>query len=273
MDLGLRGKTAIVTGASQGIGLAIAQRFAHEGMSVAMVARTPERLMQAASVVRGALHEAYEAAAQTTLPVILPIVADLGLRAEVGRVADLARAGLGPIDILVNNAAAAHTGPFFEMSDDELVESWQVKALGYMRLVRALAPHMMERREGRIVNIVGGAARTPTLDFIAGSMVNAALVNFTRGISRELARYNIRINAISPGWTKTERQERSFAMQAGARRISADELERQQSRSIPLNRLVAPAEVATLTLLLVSDLLPSMTGEDIIIDGGATPST
>ncbi len=158
------------------------------------------------------------------------------------------------------------------MSDEDLVDTWQVKALGYMRLVRALAPHMMGRRDGRIINIVGGAARTPTLDFIAGSMVNAALVNFTRGISRELARYNVRINSISPGWTMTERQERSFALQAAARQISADDLERQQSRSIPLNRLVSAHEIATLTMLLVSDKLPSMTGEDIVIDGGATPS-
>src|SRR5258708_11777672 len=167
---------------------------------------------------------------------------------------------------------SSHTGPFFEMSDEDLVDTWQVKALGYMRLVRALAPHMMGRRDGRIINIVGGAARTPTLDFIAGSMVNAALVNFTRGISRELARYNVRINSISPGWTMTERQERSFALQAAARQISADDLERQQSRSIPLNRLVSAHEIATLTMLLVSDNLPSMTGEDIVIDGGTTPS-
>ena len=265
MDLVLRGKTALITGASQGIGLAIARALAQEGVAVVMVARTQDRLTRAAGEVRDSVRG-------MAPPHVYPIAGDLGLRAEVERIAATAIARLGHVDILVNNAAATHTGPFFEMSDEELVETWQVKALGYMRLVRALAPHMMERRDGRIVNIVGGAARTPTLDFIAGSMVNAALVNFTRGISRELARYNVRINSISPGWTKTERQERSFTVQASARHVSADDLERQQSRSIPLNRLVSPAEVATLTLLLVSDQLPSMTGEDIVIDGGATPS-
>jgi NAD(P)-dependent dehydrogenase (short-subunit alcohol dehydrogenase family) len=103
-------------------------------------------------------------------------------------------------------------------------------------------------------------------------MVNAALVNFTRGISRELAAYNVRINSVSPGWTMTERQERSFALQASTHNVSMQEIERQRTRSVPLNRLVASDEVATLTLLLVSDRLPSMTGEDIVIDGGATPS-
>jgi 3-oxoacyl-[acyl-carrier protein] reductase/bacilysin biosynthesis oxidoreductase BacG len=239
--------------------------MAQEGVAVAMVARTEERLRRAAAEIRDGLRG-------SDPPQLYPITGDLGLRAEVERIAATAIARLGHVDILVNNAAATHTGPFFEMSDEMLVETWQVKALGYMRLVRALAPHMIERRDGRIVNIVGGAARTPTLDFIAGSMVNAALVNFTRGISRELARYNVRMNSISPGWTKTEREARSLSLQASARRVSEDDLERQQSRSIPLNRLVSTAEVATLTLILVSDQLPSMTGEDIVIDGGATPS-
>lgn len=265
MDLGLEGKTAVVTGASRGIGLAIARAMVREGVSLVLVARTSDRLMQAANSLR-------EHTAGHPLPAIHPVVGDLSLRAEVERIAETAVARLGHVDILVNNAASTRAGRFFQMADEDLVETWQVKALGYMRLVRSLAPHMMGRREGRIVNIIGGAARTPSQDFIAGSMVNAALVNFTRGISRELAPHNVRINAISPGWTMTERQERSFALQADAHHISVEELERRQARSIPLNRLVSADEIATLTLLLVSDRLPSMTGEDIVIDGGATPS-
>lgn len=265
MDLELEGKTAVVTGASRGIGLAIARALVGEGVAVVMVARTSDRLTRAANSLRGGTPGGKK-------PAIHAVVGDLSLRAEVDRVAETALARLGQVDILVNNASSTRTGQFFQMADEDLVETWQVKALGYMRLVRALAPQMIARRDGRIVNIIGGAARTPSQDFIAGSMVNAALVNFTRGISRELAPHNVRINAISPGWTKTEWQERSFALEAGAHHISVEELERQQARSIPLNRLVSAEEIATLTLLLVSDRLPSMTGEDIVIDGGATPS-
>jgi 3-oxoacyl-[acyl-carrier protein] reductase/bacilysin biosynthesis oxidoreductase BacG len=158
------------------------------------------------------------------------------------------------------------------MSESELQEVWQVKAFGYVRMVRAIAPHMMERDSGCIINIVGSTGRTPTEDFIVGSMVNAALINFTRGISRELARHNVRISSISPGWTLTERLKRSLELQAGAQGISVEELLRREARAIPLRRLVTVDEVATLTLLVASGRLPAMTGEDIIIDGGATPS-
>src|SRR6185437_7790197 len=128
-----------------------------------------------------------------------------------------------------NNAARAYSGNFFKMSVDDLESVWQVKGLGYVRLVRMLAPHMMERHA-------------------VGSMVNAALVNFTRGISRELAQVGVRINSISPGWTMTERQEKSIALQAAARNLTFDQVERQEARGIPLRRLVRMSEIAALTL-------------------------
>ena len=98
---------------------------------------------------------------------------------------------------------------------------------------------MMERRDGRIANIVGTAARTPTADFIAGSMVNAALVNFTRGISRELARHNVRINSISPGWTLTERLRRSIELRANAQREDVAAALQREARSIPTGDMSA----------------------------------
>lgn len=265
MDFGLSGKTALVTGASRGIGLAITRALLGEGVSVVMVARSAERLNQVANELRGTF--------DATAPVAVhPVAGDLGVGEEIARIAETALARLQHIDILVNNAASSRTGPFFQLTDRDLVDAWQVKALGYMRLIRAVAPAMMARRSGSIVNIVGDAARTPALDFVHGSMVNAALVNFTRGISRELARANVRINAISPGWTNTERQQESFAREAQQRKVSAAVIEAERARAIPLNRLVSLDEIATLTLLLVSDRLPAMTGEDLVVDGGATPS-
>ncbi len=262
MEYGLRGKTAIVTGASQGIGREIARSLRHEGVSVALVGQTRARLDQTLRELRAADQG----------PALFAIIADLSLLGEVERVVAEALEHMDHIDILVNCAARSKTGAFFTMSDADIQDAWQVKGLGYVRLVRAVAPHMIERRDGRIVNIVGTAARTPTADFIAGSMVNAALVNFTRGISNELARHNVRINSISPGWTLTERLHRSIEMQANAQKIPVDAALQREARIIPTGSHVSMAEIATMTLLAVSDLCPSLTGEDIIIDGGATPS-
>ena len=268
MDLNLQGRTAIVTGASQGIGKEIVRMLYDEGVSVVMVSQHADTLEQAARAVTGRRREPSE----RKPPVVHPIAADLTLRAEVERIAQQAIQRLGHIDILVNNAARARTGSFFQMEEAGLQEVWQVKALGYVRMVRAIAPHMMERGSGSIINIVGSTARTPTEDFIVGSMVNAALVSFTRGVSRELARKGVRINSVSPGWTLTERQERSFGMQAAAQNATVDQIILQQARGIPLRRLVSTSEVASLTVLLASDLFPALTGEDIMVDGGATPS-
>lgn len=260
MDYGLSGKTAIVTGASQGIGRAIARALHREGATVMIVGQNRARLEQAARDF-----------GPGGAPVHIQ-VADLSLLAEIEHVVAEAIHQMKHVDILVNCAARTKSGGFFAMSDADIQEVWQVKGLGYVRLVRALAPHMMERNTGRIVNIIGSAARTPTADFIPGAMVNAALVNFTRGVSRELARHNIRINAISPGWTLTERQQRSFEMEAMAQNVPLSQVIERAAMTIPLGKHVSMDEIAAMTLMLVSDLTPGLTGEDIIIDGGMTPS-
>ena len=265
MDLGLPGKTALVTGASRGIGLAVARALYSEGVSLALVAQSEEHLQQSARTLAGSR-------SASERPSLHLITANLGQRSEVERAASQAIKRLGHVDILVNNAARARTGTFFDMSETEMQEVWQVKAFGYVRMVRAVGQHMMQRRAGSIINIVGSAARTPSEDFIIGSMVNAALVNFTRGISRELARHNVRINAVSPGWTLTDRQIRQFELQAQAQSIPLEDILIREARAVPLQRFVSPDEIANLVLLLASDLMPGITGEEIIVDGGVTPS-
>ncbi len=262
MELTLQGKTALITGASQGIGREVARVLCHEGARVLLVARDGNRLEAAERYVRG------EGAQRTTYTVS----ADLGLMGEVERVVAYARDRLGGVDFLVHSAARNTQGSLFALSDEQLDEAWQTKARSCLRLVRALRQPMKERGGGHIVLMTGATARTPSGDFLVGSMVNAALVNFTRGVSRELARDNIRINAISPGWTLTEGLLRRFERDASRSNVSVDEVIASEARSIPLRRLVTTQEIATLTLMLLSGALPSLTGEEIILDGGATPS-
>lgn len=264
MDLGLAGKTAIVTGGSAGIGRACAAALHDEGVHVALVARDPVRLKDAAAAIAARASAAGDAA-------VIPVGADLSKAADVERAVAAAVDRLQHIDILINCAGAARAGAFLQLADDEYLDAWTLKLLGYIRMVRAVAPLMIAQRDGRIVNIVGGAGRTPDEMFLAGGTANAALLNFTRGVSRFLARHNVRINAISPGTTATERAERLINQRASAGGLSRGDVRAQMEAAIPLGHLVGPEEIAAMALLFVSDRVPSLTGAEILIDGGQTP--
>lgn len=157
------------------------------------------------------------------------------------------------------------------MHDDVFLAAWNMQLLGYIRFVRAVASYMIEQKDGQIVNIVGGAGRTPSPTFLAGSTTNAAIINFTRGISKELAQHNVRINCISPGSTATARAEMLTEQTARAKGITVKAAKAESSRNIPLGHMVDPGEIAAMALLLVSDKARSITGTEILIDGGSTP--
>jgi NAD(P)-dependent dehydrogenase (short-subunit alcohol dehydrogenase family) len=262
LELQLSGKTAIVTGGSAGIGLAIAKALYSEGVNVTIAARNPERLENAVSAIQSL---------PTPGAKVIAIAADLTQAESVDKVVSTTLTQFGQIDILVNNAGSARAGSFLELSDDVFLDAWNLKLLGYIRLVKAVVPHQKNRRDGRIVNIIGGAGRTPRPSFLPGGTTNAALLNFTRGISKELAEYNIRINAISPGATATERAERLAEQNAQARGITVEQAKAETLQGIPLKRIAQPEEIAALTLFLVSDLAASITGAEILVDGGHTP--
>ena len=189
MDLELTGKTASPAAAPD----RLRRGSGRGGVGAAIVARAP-----------GVQRRRAEATRRRSVA----IAADLSLAADVTRAAAAARGALGGIDILINNAGWAMGGPFVDLDDEAYRRAWDLKLLGYIRMTRAVVPAMIARRDGRIVNIIGGAGRTPNAEFLPGSTANAALINFTRGLSKELAKHNVRINAISPGTTATERQER-----------------------------------------------------------------
>jgi len=264
MELGISGKKAIVTGGSAGIGLACAIALCREGVDTVIAARDPKRLEQAVKQIRSSARNA----GQTE---VVAVSADLTLADAVRRVVQTAHKRFGRIDILINNAGSARAGAFSELEDQDFLEAWNLKLLGYIRMIRATIPHMREQKDGRIVNIIGGAARTPSPTFLPGSTANAALLNFTRGIARELIRYNIRINAISPGATATERAKRLNKQLARAGGISEEEARRRSIGGIPLGRMVEPSEIAALALFLLSDLATSIVGAEVAIDGGSAP--
>ena len=264
LELKLTGKNAIVTGGSAGIGLECARALVEEGVNVLIVGRNQTHLDEAIATL-GTVRS------DNARPMIIPLMADLSEANTANNITDLAISNFGTIDILVNNAGSASAGSFFELKDEAFTEAWHLKLLGYIRMIKAVAPHMMEQKDGKIINIIGSAGRTPSPTFLPGSTTNAALVNFTKGISKELAQHNVRINAISPGVTATERAITLAHQRAKAKGITFEEEEKEVISSIPLGKMVAPEEIAALVLLLASNRVPSMTGAEIVIDGGAQP--
>jgi 3-oxoacyl-[acyl-carrier protein] reductase/bacilysin biosynthesis oxidoreductase BacG len=262
LELHLSGKTAIITGGSAGIGLATARALYSEGVNVVIAARNQERLEQAVIDIQ-------------SLPIsgtkVIGIIADLTKIEDIAKIVSQTLEQIGKIDILINNAGSARAGSFLDLNDEAFLSAWNLKLLGYIRLIRAVVPYLKYQQDGRIVNIIGGAGRTPRPNFLPGGTTNAALLNFTRGISKELAQDNIRINAISPGLTDTERAKTLAVQNAEILGITVEDYQAQTVKEIPLGRIVKPEEIAALVLFLVSDLAASITGTEILVDGGATP--
>lgn len=259
MDLGLRGKNALITGGSRGIGRAIAGTLAAEGVRVALCARDLRTLEEAATQIRGA-----------TGAGVATIAADLSRLDAVSEVVDQALHHLGAIDILVNNAGAIRGGDFLKTPDEQWLTDWNLKLLGYIRMCRAVFPVMQSQGGGRICNVVGAAARNPSATYLAGGAANAALVNFTKGLADLGAASNILVTAVSPAATRTERWETLIAQNAAAQGKSVDQLRAESERAYPLGRIASPEDVANLVSFLVSERGSFLTGICITVDGGST---
>lgn len=259
MDLRLRGKRAIVTGAGVGIGRAIAAELAREGVSVALCARSADTLQQAAK----------EISAETGSQ-ILPIPADMRDLAEARRFVEEAAAGLGGIDIVVNNAGASVRTSFFDRPDDDWLDAMLLKFHGYVRVSRAALPHLQQAGGGVILNIIGTGGKVYTEHHLAGGASNAAIMLLSMGLATELGPHNIRVLGINPGAVLTPRWERSIAHRAAARGVDPEELNRETVAGTPTSRISTAEDVADLAVFLVSDRARQVNGTIVTIDGGAS---
>ena len=256
MDFGLKGKGAVVTGASRGLGAAIADVLAGEGMDVVLIARDRKALDEGAAALRArhgvnaTVHEA-----------------DLTSTAAVEGAARTAAAALASVDVLVNCAGATKRGDFFKLTDADWESGFALKFFGAVRLSRALWPNL-KKSCGTIINIIGVGARMPSADFTIGGSVNAAFLNFTKALSEVGTRDGVRVNAINPGFFQTDRLThsiRSTAEQAGVPVEKAADL--LLSR-IGVSRFGRAEEVGHLVAFLASGQAGYMNGAAIEIDGG-----
>jgi 3-oxoacyl-[acyl-carrier protein] reductase len=259
MDLELKDKIALVTGASRGIGRAIARGLAAEGARVVMCARDKARLETAAA----------EIGRETRVEPVI-VAGDLSRLEDVERVVGEVHGRFGRIDILVNNAGAIRGGDFFAIPDAQWADDWSLKLLGYIRMARAALALMRAQGGGRIINVVGAAARNPSASYLPGGVANAGLVNFTKGLADLAAPHGILVTAVSPAATATERWERLIAQQAAAAGKSLEQYRAEVAETYPLGRIARAEDVADLVCFLASARASFLTGICITVDGGAT---
>ena len=253
MELGLRGRKALITGASKGIGLACAEALAEEGCDVILVSRNAADLAQAAEGIR----------ARSNVNVTLH-AADLSESAAVDELA----ANFPEIDILVNNAGAIPGGSLDAVDEVRWRSAWDLKVFGYINLTRQYLARMRQRRSGVIVNILGLAGEKPDAAYIAGSAGNASLMAFTRALGGASPNDNIRIVGINPGPVLTERLE--TLLRNKARTLHGSDEDWQEFLSpLPFGRAARVEEVAAMAAFLASDRASYISGTIVTIDGGA----
>ena len=252
MDLGLKGKVAIVTGGSEGIGRATALRLAEEGAHVAICARRKELVDQVGSEIQ-------KLGAQG-----LALVADMSKAADVERFIKAVADRFGRIDILVNNAGTSKRGAFLELTDEEWSADIELKVFGAIRCTRLAVPHMKKQGGGRIVNITISSAKQPGAQSYPTSVSRAAGLAITKAMSKEFAADNIRVNTVCIGKIKSGQHERRYTREGR----SAEEYYRETSKDIPLGRVGEAEEVANVITFLVSDAASYVTGTSVNLDGG-----
>ncbi|HEY0440958.1 MAG TPA: SDR family NAD(P)-dependent oxidoreductase [Xanthobacteraceae bacterium] len=257
MDLGLGGRVALVTGASRGLGRAIALRLAQEGMPVAIVARDRAQL---ASVAAEA--EAHGVKA-------LPIEADLARPESAESVVASVVREFGGLHLLVNNAGATQRGDFLKLSDDDWAAGFGLKFFGAMRLARSAWPHL-QRSQGTIVNIGGVGGRTGEAEFMIGGTVNAAIGLLTKALADRGVSDGVRVLAIHPGTFETERFAKRLQRYMAAHNVSAEDGRKGMLHEHKVARFGQPEELAALIAMIASDQVGFLHGSIIDMDGGQT---
>jgi 3-oxoacyl-[acyl-carrier protein] reductase len=261
MDLQLAGKCAIVCAASKGLGRASALALAREGASVVVCARTKAPLEAAAEQIRAATGARVE-----------PIVADLSRAADVERLIADGAARLGGIDILVTNTGGPPSGPFEAMPDEQWIAAIDSLLLSVVRLSRAVLPHMRRRSGGRIIHVTSVSVKQPVEGLVLSNAIRGAVAGLAKTLALELARDNIRVNCVAPGYTRTDRVVELAEASARREGIAAEAVQRRTEETIPMKRMGTPEEFGAVVAFLASAGGDYVTGASIQVDGGFTRS-
>lgn len=261
MDLGLKGKVAIVAASSKGIGKATAMAFAAEGSRVTMLARGEADLSRAAEEVR----ERYGAE-------VLAIPADVTKAEDIARIVQGTVARWGTVNVLVNNAGGPPPGIFDEVNDAQWQSAFELNLLSTIRLVREVLPHMRRAGGGAIVNIQSTSVKEPIDNLILSNAIRSGVIGLAKSLALELAKDNVRVNNVLPGLIMTDRQRQMLTVWGQRLGKSFEETRRLREAQVPLGRLGDPEDVADMIVFLASDRARYVTGVTVQVDGGRVRS-
>lgn len=260
MDLGLEDKVVVITGGSKGIGLACAEVFGREGARVAIASRSLDNLAAAEAALGSMGLEA------------LTVSADLTDEAEALRLIDEVEQQLGAVDVLVNSAGATRRAQPNEITASDWRAAMDAKYFPYLHAIDSVLPRMIERSSGSIVNVIGSGGKMASPTHLTGGGANAALMLVTAGLANAHASSGIRVNAVNPGLTHTDRLKASMKAEATRDGITPEEALRRAEERAPLRRLARPEEIANVVAFLASDKASYVTGAIVALDGAATPT-
>jgi NAD(P)-dependent dehydrogenase (short-subunit alcohol dehydrogenase family) len=256
MEISLRGRCAIVTGGSKGLGFAVANRFAASGADVAILGRGKE-----------ALDEAVKQIKTTAEGKVIGVQCDVSKAADITRAFGEVMSGLGKVDIVVNNAGATRAGPFEKLTDEILQADLEEKLFGAVRMTRLAWPQMKERKWGRVINVLAIGGKTPRANSAPTTVSRAAGLALTKVLAGEGAPFNVLVNALLVGFINSD-QHVQLAKKLG---VPTEEFVAGRAKDIPMGRAGEAEEFANIACFLASDAASYIAGVGINVDGGHSP--
>ncbi len=257
MDLGLNGKTALVTASSKGIGKAVAEELASEGCKVAICSRSKEDLEITADDIK----RKYGVD-------VLWSVCDLNKSSDIENTFRVVLKQYGKIDILINNCGGPPSGFFRDFAEDEWVKAFEQVFLSVVRFSNLVIPGMVAKQWGRIINITSVSVKQPIDNLILSNSFRSGIIGFAKSLSNEFAKHNITVNNVAPGYTLTNRLYDLAVSRAKSSDISHEEVLAEMARQVPMNRLARPEEIGAIVTFLCSNQAGYITGNTIHVDGG-----
>ena len=258
MDMGLRGKVAVVCAASKGLGKASAMGLAAEGADLVICARGEDALRQTADEI-----------AQATGARVVPVALDVSQASACERLIDVAKSEFGGLDILVNNAGGPPPGFFMDFSDAQWAAEFETNFMSAVRLVRLAIPIMRERGGGRVVNIVSLSVKQPIENLVISNSIRASVIGLMKTLSQQFGADGITFNNVLPGTILTDRVRQTSRTQAEREGISVDEVIARGGAAVPMGRIGRPEDLGALVVFLASAHAQWITGTSIQVDGGA----